>query len=171
MLKALGIESRLQLAITISLIMLIVVATLGSGGQDPPVFFIYQTLLIAITILCTIGCRGTDLRISPLFLVLVATLFSLMLISVLRIPGSHSEAFYLWYRYAFFACMFLSLAKYAMYQSPRWKKLLLGIIVAVGLAYLLRDVVMNHSDRIVGFSPFNGDYFATFLLIALAASL
>src|SRR2546430_1129320 len=111
MLKALGIDSRLQLAITLSVMMLIVAATLGSGAQAPSVFFIYQTLLIAISILCTIGCRASDLRISPLFLVLVATLFSLMLISVLRIPGSHSEAFYLWNRYAFFACMFLSLAK------------------------------------------------------------
>src|ERR1041385_1236555 len=170
MLKTLGIESRLQLGITLCVVGLIVVTTLGSGGGAPPVFFLYRTLLLCIAVLCAIATRQSTLRISPLFICLIATLFLLMAMSVLRIPGSHFDASYLWYRYAFFACAFLSLAAYARYQPARWKGLLLGSVMLVGLVYLLPDLV-RRQDRIYGFSLINGDYFATYLLIGLAISI
>src|SRR5207249_5703149 len=78
MLQHLGIESRLQLAITLCVAALIIVTTLGTSGGAPVVFFIYRTLLISIAILCTIGSRRADLRISAMFLAWVTVLFLLM---------------------------------------------------------------------------------------------
>jgi O-antigen ligase len=170
MLKKLGIETPLQLAIAVSVIALIVITTFGSSGGAPAIFFTYRTLLLCITVLCGIGSRRSDSRISRAFMLPVAVLFLLMLASVLRIPGSHFEGYYLWYRYAFFTCAFLSLANYARYQSARWKALVLGAAPAVALAYLLPDLVRRH-DRVYGFSLINGDYFGTYLLIGVAASL
>src|SRR5439155_250286 len=135
------IESRLQLAITLCVAALIIVTTLGNSGGAPVVFFIYRTLLMSIAILCTIGSRRADLRISAMFLAWVTVLFLLMLISVIRIPGSHFEGSYLWYRYAFFAWAFLSLANYARYQSAGWKAVFLLTIVAVGLVHLAPGLV------------------------------
>src|SRR5579864_7375973 len=155
MLKHWGIESPLQLAITLCIIALVVITTTGSSGGAPIVFFTYRSLLLCIAILSAIGSRQSESRISRGFLFCVAVLFLLMLASVLRIPGSHFEGFYLWYRYAFFACAFLNLAHYARYQSPRWKGLLLGTIILVGVAYLLPDLVRRH-DRVYGFSLING---------------
>ena len=153
MLQQLGIESRLQLAITLCVAALIIVTTLGTSGGAPVVFFIYRTLLISIAILCTIGSRRADLRISAMFLAWVTVLFLLMLISVIRIPGSHFEGSYLWYRYAFFAWAFLSLANYARYQSAGWKAVFLLTIVAVGLVHLAPDLARR--GPVVGFSPNN----------------
>ena len=169
MLQQLGIESRLQLAITLCVAALIIVTTLGTSGGAPVVFFIYRTLLISIGILCTIGSRRADLRISAMFLAWVTVLFLLMLISVIRIPGSHFEGSYLWYRYAFFAWAFLSLANYARYQSAGWKAVFLLTIVAVGLVHLAPDLARR--GPVVGFSPNNADYFATFLLIGVAVNV
>ncbi len=169
MLQQLGIESRLQLAITLCVAALIIVTTLGTSGGAPVVFFIYRTLLISIAILCTIGSRRADLRISAMFLAWVTVLFLLMLISVIRIPGSHFEGSYLWYRYAFFAWAFLSLANYARYQSAGWKAVFLLTIVAVGLVHLAPDLARR--GPVVGFSPNNADYFATFLLIGVAVNV
>jgi putative inorganic carbon (HCO3(-)) transporter len=170
MLQKLGIDSPLQLAITVCVIGLVIITTLGSSGGAPPIFFLYRTLLLGIGILCAIGCRRSDWRIAPTFIVLITTLLLLMLASVLGIPGSHFEGFYLWYRYAFFAFAFINLANYARYQSARWKALLLGTVVMVGAAYLVPDLITRH-DRVYGFSLINGDYFATYLLIGVAAGL
>src|SRR5947209_5320787 len=100
---------------------LIVITTLGNSGGAPPVFFTYRTLLLCIAILSAIGSHRSDWKISRVFVGSVAILFLLMLVSVFRIPGSHFEGFYLWYRYAFFACAFLSFAQYVRYQAPKWK--------------------------------------------------
>jgi O-antigen ligase len=93
-----------------------------------------------------------------------------MLISVWWIQGSHFEGMYLCFRYAFFACTFLSLANYTRYQSARWRGLLLGSVIAVNLGYLLPDLLLQHG-QVMGFSNNNANYFATFLLIGLAASM
>lgn len=148
---------------------LIVVTTLGGSGGAPWVFFTYRSLLILTTILSMIGSRGTEDRISPVFLGLVALVLALMLTSVLRIHGSHFEGFYLWYKYLFFACAFLSLANYSRLQPARWKALLLGTVVVVGLAHLAPDLVRWR--LVYGFSHQNSNYFGTFLLICLAATL
>ena len=170
MLSRLGIETRVQLAITICVISLIIVTTLGGSGGAPWVYFAYRTLLIAIAIFSAIGSRHADSGISRVFLGCTALVFALMLISVLRIPGSHFEGFYLWYKHVFFGLAFLSFANYARGQSARWKGVLLGSIVAVNFGYLLPDLLLKH-DQVIGFSNNNANYFATFLLIGLAASM
>jgi len=100
-LKTLGIESRLQLAITICVLALVLVTPIESGAA-PVVVLVYRSLLLAITILCGIGSWRQDLRISRVFLTLLGLALFLALISVSRIQGSHFEGLFLWYRLAFF---------------------------------------------------------------------
>jgi len=170
MLKTLGIETRLQLAITICVVALVFVSPLGGSGGAPPVFFTYRTLLLVITVLCTIGSLRQDFRISPVFLSLIAVNIVLALISVLRIPGSHFSGMYLWYRHTFFISAFLALALYSRYQSARWRGTLLGTVVFVNLIHLVPDLLLNRRP-VAGFSTNNANYFATFMLIGMAASL
>jgi len=170
MLSALGIDTRLQLALTICVVSLIVVTTLGGSGGAPWAYFTYRTLLVAIAILGAIGARAAAFRTSWSFLFGVGLLFALMLISVLRIQGSHFEGFYLWFKYAFFAAAFVNLANYARYQSARWRGFLLGVVIAMCLAHLLPDLILNRV-LVAGFSKNNPNYFATFLLIGLATSI
>src|SRR5262249_26396652 len=157
MLRAIGIESRLQLVITGCIVALIVVTTVGSSGP-PWVFFTYRTLLVFIAITTAISSWRTEFSISRTFLVGIAFAFMLMLISAFRIPGSHFEAFYLWFKYAFFAAAFVNLAKYARYQSARWRGFLIATIAAVGIAYLLPDLAL-HPGQVMGFSTNNANYF------------
>jgi O-antigen ligase/Flp pilus assembly protein TadD len=170
MLQALGIESRLQLAVTLCVITLILVTTLGGSGGAAWTFLTYRTLLAVIGILGIIGTRHKDYGISRVLLACVAITFGLMLISVLRIQGSHFEALYSWSKYALFAGAFLSLANFARYQSARWKALLVLSIVVVNFAHLLPGLVRN-SPIVAGFSTNNPNYFATFLLIGLAITV
>ena len=170
MLRKFGIETPLQLAITLCVIGLVVVTTLGGSGGAPAVFFIYRTLLLAITLLCVWGTRKADTEIARWFLALIVVLAGLMWLSVLRIQGSHFEGMYLWYKFVLFASMFLALAHYSRCQSAAWKGLLLGSVVATGAIHLIPDLLTSH-ERIAGFSRNNADYFATYLLIGVAASL
>ena len=169
-LRKFGIETPLHFAITLCVIALVVVTTLGGSGGAPPVFFIYRTLLLAITILCIWGSRKADTEIVRWFVALIVVLAGLMWLSVLRIQGSHFEGMYLWYKFVLFASMFLALAHYSRYQSAAWKGLLLGSVVATGAVHLITDLLTSH-ERIAGFSRNNADYFATYLLIGVAASL
>src|SRR5262249_17721928 len=155
---------RLQLAITLCVVGLIVVTTLGGSGGAPWAYLTYRTLLVGIAVLAAIGMHGAAFRISRVFVLGVVLLFALMLISVHRIQGSHFEAFYLWFKYAFFAAAFVNLANYARYQSARWRALLLAAIIVVCLAHLLPDLILNRVI-VAGFSKNNANYFATFLLI------
>ncbi len=170
MLKVLGIETRLQLAITICVVTLILVTPLGGSGGAASVFFAYRTLLLATIILCTIGSLRQDLRISPVFVGLIGVNIILALISLWRIEGSHFAGMYLWYRHTFFISAFLALALYSRYQSARWRGALLGAVVFCNLIHLVPDLVMNRRP-VAGFSTFNPNYFATFMLIGMAASL
>src|SRR2546426_10092578 len=71
-LRKLGVESPLQLAVILCVTSLIVVTTLGGSGGAPEIFLTYRTLLIVVAILCAIGCRSVDVQISRWFLKLVA---------------------------------------------------------------------------------------------------
>ena len=82
MLGRLGIETRLQLAITMSVVALIIVTTLGGSGGAPWVFFTYRTLLVLIAILSAIGSQKADHKIWPVFIACTFVLFALMLMSV-----------------------------------------------------------------------------------------
>jgi O-antigen ligase len=170
MLQAAGIETRFQLAITVCLVLLIAVTTLGGSGGAPWTFLTYRSLLFLIATLGIIGSRYAETGICRGFLACTGLLLTLMLVSVLRIPGSHFDGFYLWFKYVLLAAAFLSLANYARAQSARWKGVVLGTIVLLNFAYLLPDLVQN-SRLVAGFSKNNANYFATFLLIGLAISL
>jgi len=161
---------RLDLAITACLFSILIITTLGGSGGAPWVFLTYRTLLVVIAVLGAIGTRHSEFRISRVFLACTAILFALMLTSIERIPGSHFEAFYLWFKYAFFASAFFNLAHYARYQSSRWRGFLLATIVVVNLTHLIPDLIWN-LPIVAGFSRNNPNYFATFLLIGLAISI
>ena len=165
----LGIETRLQLAITICIIALVIATTLGGSGSATWVFILYRTLLPAITVLSVIGCWNQDTRLCRVYLACTSVLFGLMLVSVLRIQGSHFDGFYLWFKYVFFAAAFLPLAHYTRYQSARWKALLLGMVVGIAIVYLVPDLLWKH-DQVAGFSRTNANYFGTYLLIGLAGT-
>src|SRR5439155_10733414 len=76
----------------------------------------------------------------------------------------------LWYRHTFFISAFLALALYSRYQSARWRGTLLGTVVFVNLIHLVPDLLLNRRP-VAGFSTNNANYFATFMLIGMAASL
>jgi O-antigen ligase len=170
MLKRLGIENNLQLALTLCVLALLIVTTFGNNGGAPLVFSAYRTLMVVVAILCLLGCRRADERIHPMLLAGVGVVLALMLISVLRIPGSQFEGRYFWYKYVLLACAFLGLAKYSRYQSAKWKGLLLCAIPLLGIAHMSRELI-SMPYQFVGFSPVNSDYFGTYLLIGLAASM
>src|SRR6185295_16944699 len=139
-------------------------------GGATPVFFIYRTLLLAITILCIIGCRTSDRRIAPSIIAMTGVALALMLISFLRLPGSHFEGFYLWYKHAFFIAAFLTLAWYSRSQPFRWKATILAAVVILNVGHLLPDLV-RYNQPFSGFSTNNVNYFGTFLLTGLAATM
>ena len=170
LLNRFGIQNRLQLAITTCVISLIVITTLGGSGGATPVFFIYRTLLLVITILCIVACRNQELRIAPALLAAVYIALALMLVSMLRIPGSHFEGFYLWYKHAFFIAAFLALAWYSRSQPFRWKATILATVVVLNVAHLVPDLV-RYNQPFGGFSTNNVNYFGTFLLTGLAATM
>ena len=116
LLNRFGIQDRLQFAIAAGVISLMLLTTLGGSGGATPVFFIYRTLLLLITILCIVACRHQQLRIAPALLAAVYVALALMLISMLRARGSHFDGFYLWYKHAFFLAAFLGLAGIAVHN-------------------------------------------------------
>src|SRR5262245_3005906 len=166
----LGIQNRLQLAITTCVISLIVITTLGGSGGATPVFFIHRTLLLVITILCVVACRNQELRMAPALLGTLYIGLALMLISVLLIRGSHFEGFYLWYRYSFFLAAFLALAWYSRSQPFRWKATILTAVLVLNVVHLIPDLV-RYNQPFGGFSTNNVNYFGTFLLTGLAAAM
>jgi hypothetical protein len=163
-------SDRLQFAIAAGVISLILLTTLGGSGGATPVFFIYRTLLLLITILCIVACRHQQLRIAPALLAAVYVALALMLISMLRIRGSHFEGFYLWYKHAFFMAAFLGLAWYSRSQPFRWKATILTAVVVLNVIHLVPDLV-RYNQPFGGFSTNNVNYFGTFLLTGLAATM
>src|ERR1051325_8893240 len=93
-----GIETRVQFAIAVCVISLVIVTTVGGSGGTTPVFFIFRSLLLAITILCVVACRNEELRIAPLLLAAVAVALALMLVSMLRGFGCQLEGVYVWFK-------------------------------------------------------------------------
>src|SRR5262249_16805144 len=133
-------------------------------------FFLYRTLLVATTLLCAFASRKRDLAASNLFLRLIGAWVALTLISIARIQGSHFDAFSIFYTHVLFIAACLTLSQFNRDASARWKGVLLALLVAVNVAHLLPDLIRAHRP-IAGFSLNNPDYFGTFMLIGLAASL
>src|SRR6516162_8933965 len=109
MLNRIGIENKLQFTITLCVLAMLVVTTLGNSGGAPWVFFAYRTLLMVVVLLSAAGCRQAGERIHPMFLAATGVVLALMLVSVLDIRGSQFEGRYFWYKYIFLACGFLGL--------------------------------------------------------------
>jgi len=164
-----GIESPLQLAITICVGCLIVVPTLADPSTAL-VFVATQSLMVLLAILCLLGSRDYDKRISTTFLGFLAIWVLLALISIGRMPGSHFDALLIFYRHVFSIGALLSLAYYNQRSSARWKATILAVLIAVSLGHLLPELIRPHRP-VAGFSHYNPDYFGTFLLIGLAASM
>jgi O-antigen ligase len=169
-LSRLGIQTKLQFAIALCVTSLVILTTMGGSGGATWVFFTYRTLLVMITVLCIVGCRDEDQRIAPFVLIAVVAGFALMLVSVLQIPGSHFEGFYLWYKHAFFMAAFLALAWYSRMQSARWKAVIVAAVIAVNVSHLVPDMI-RYRQPFAGFSANNVNYFGTFLLTGLAGSM
>lgn len=168
-LKTLGIETGLQALVLLAAMTLVLITPLGGSGGAPTVFFIYRSTLLLLIILCAIGCKSMDFRIHRTFMALLIAAFTLMFLSVLRVEGSRFVAFYLLYRHTFFIGAFVGLACYARYQSAAWKGTLLGTVVASCLGHLIPELTKH--GQIAGFSTNNANYFGTYLLVGLAASL
>ena len=159
-----------QLAITICVMALIIVTTLGGSGGAPWVFFTYRTLLLFIAILGAIGSWRADQRIRPIFLGGTGLVLTLMLVAFSGSAGLILRVCTFGTSTRSFTCAFLGLANYARNQSAKWKGLLLAIIVVVDLSHLLPDLILRRA-QVVGFSHNNANYFATFLLIGLAVAI
>ena len=131
-----GIESPLQLAITICVVCLIVVPTLADPSTAL-VFVATQSLMVLLAILCLLGSRDYDKRISTAFLGFLAIWVLLALISIGRISGSHFEALLIFYRHVFSIGALLSLAYYNQRSSARRKATILVVLIAASLGHLL----------------------------------
>src|SRR5262245_3786530 len=169
MLRKIGIESWLQFGITICVVLLIVVPTLNEPSAAA-VFFGYRTLLVVISILTVIGSRRNAETISLSFLGLLSGWAILSIISIAGIPGSHFDALSIFYRHLLFFVAFLCLAHYNRSLSARWKGSVLVVFVALNLAHLVPALIREHRP-VAGFSAYNPNYFGTFLLIGLAATV
>jgi len=167
--KKIGIENWAQFGIAICVVLLIVVPTLNEPSATA-VFFAYRTLLVAVSIFVVIVSRRKAETISVSFLGLLSGWAVLSLISMARIPGSHFDALSIFYRYLLFIVAFLSLAYYNRSLSARWKGSLLAILVALSLVQVLPELLREHRP-IAGFSAYNPNYFGTFLLVGLAATV
>ena len=166
MLERLGIKDRRELVVFLSLILLVALTPAGNEASHPLVLGIYRTLIIVI-----VGCyawsdRSRLPRLSPLFLGGVMALGTIMLISILRWPGSLFESAYLFYENILFIIAFIVLAHGAAGRSPAWKHAILGAVVLINVGYLAGALMIEKRPL---FGPFvNPNYLASFLLPGLA---
>jgi O-antigen ligase len=168
-LKRIGFEDWIQPAITLCAFLLILVPTLKDPSTSA-VFLTYRTLLIAIVTLSAIASHRRSDSISKIFLGFLSVWAVLSLVSIARIAGPHFDALSIFYRYLLFILGFLALAFYNRNVSARWKGILLAGVIVVDLAHLAPDLIRAQRP-VAGFSSFNANYFGTFLLIGLAASI
>jgi hypothetical protein len=162
MLERLGIKDRREFVVFLSLILLVALTPAGKEASHPLVLGIYRTLIIVI-----VGCyawsdRSRLPRLSPLFLGGVMALGTIMLISILRWPGSLFESAYLFYENILFIIAFIVLAHGATGRSPAWKHAILGAVVLINVGYVAGALMIEKRPL---FGPFvNPNYLASFLL-------
>jgi len=166
MLERLGIRDRHELVVFLSLILLVALTPAGKEASHPLVLGIYRTLLVVI-----IGCyawkdRSRLPRLSPLFLGGVVVLATIMLISILRWPGSLFESAYLFYENILFITAFIVLAHGTMGRNRTWKQAILGAVVLINVGYIAGALMIGKRPL---FGPFvNPNYLASFVLPGLA---
>jgi O-antigen ligase len=167
MLERLGIKDRNDLVTFISLVLLVALTPTGKEATHPIVFLIYRTLLLVIIASYFAWANRSRLpRLSPGFVMGVTAVAGLMLVSILRWPGSLFESFYLFYENILFAVAFIALAHSAVGRSSAWKNGVLGAVVLIEVAYIAGSLVIG-TRPIIG--PFvNPNYLASFVLPGLA---
>jgi len=167
MLKRLGIESRLDLTIFLSLILLVAVAPLGSEATNPIILGIYRTLLLFITVAAAVRTRPYRLlQVCYLFLGAAAVVVIAMYASVVLRSGSHFDGIYNFYQNALFLAAFISLASFHRTRTPQWKGAILGLVVLVNLGHLSAAWMLG--DRPLRGPFVNPNYFASYLVVGFA---
>src|SRR5438045_9792575 len=108
MLKRLDVESRLDLAIFLSLILLVAISPLGNEATHPIVLGSYRTLLLILILASIFRARQFQLpQISFLFMGAAGLGVLAMYASAVLRTGSHFEGVANFYRDALFMAAFI----------------------------------------------------------------
>ena len=165
MLERLGIHGPKELAVFLSLILLVALTPMGKEATHPLVLLIYRTLLFVI-----VGCyawsdRSNLPRLSVRFLGGVIAAAAIMLISMLRWPGSLFESWYLFYEDILLGAAFIALAHSAIGRPAKWKHSVLGAVVLINIGYIAGTLIIGKRPLL---GPFvNPNYLASFVLPGL----
>jgi O-antigen ligase len=166
MLERLGVKNGKDLAVFLSLILLVALTPLGKEASHPLVLVTYRTLLFII-----VGCyawseRSRLPRLSVPFLLGVVAVAAVMFISLLRWPGALFESAYLFYEKVLFMSAFVTLAHSAIGRPAAWKNAVLASVVVIDVAYIAAAFIIEKRPLL---GPFvNPNYFASFVLPGLA---
>jgi O-antigen ligase len=166
MLERLGIRDRQELVVFLCLILLVVITPAGKEASHPVLMAIYRTLLFVV-----IGCylwkdRSKLPHLSAHFLGAVIAVITVMMLSILRWPGSLFESAYLFYENILFITAFIALAHSAVERASAWKHAILGAVVLTDVAYIGGALVIGERPLL---GPFvNPNYLASFVLPGLA---
>lgn len=169
MLKLMGVENRLDLAIWISLALLVAIAPLGNEATHPLVLGLYRTLLLFLTFSTAFRTRQSGLLpVCYYFLSAIALVLAGMYGSVVLRSGSHFEGVYIFYQNALFLAAFLALASFNRTRTPEWKNAVLGIVVVIDLVYLAAAWFVRVKGTPLEGTFVNPNYFASYLVVGFA---
>jgi len=151
----------------IGVVLLGAITPLGNEATHPVVLGIYRTLLLSIIAGYLLWADRSQLRpVSAYFSMGVAAAALLMVLSILRSPGSHVEGFYYFFQNGLFGAALLALAHTSSARPDRWKRGVLAAVVGVNVVYVIGAMVAP-GRPLAG--PFvNANYFASYLLPGLA---
>ena len=167
MLERFGITDRRELAVLACLVLLVAVTPAGKEATHPVVLFIYRTLLLGIVAAYAAWTDRSKLRrLCPYFIGAVAAILGIMIVSILRWPGSFVEGFYSFYTSALFIAAFIALAHAGTARPAGWKHAILVSVVLIDVGYLA--AALTSDSRIVQGPFVNPNYLASFLLPGLA---
>ena len=171
MMKRLGIETGLDGALFLSLIILIAVSPLGNEATHPIILGLYRILLFIIIVAAAVRTRQLGLpQVSLPFRAALALVLLAMYASVVLRPGAHFEGIYTFYENALFLAAFVVLAGFNRSRSTSWKNAVLCLLVIIELLHLAAAWLMTSST---GARPLlgtfvNPNYFASYLLVGFS---
>src|SRR5262245_36230013 len=111
MLSRLGIVSRSDLIVFLSILALVGVTPLGSEATHPVVMAVYRTLLLGLLVHYVIKMKeSSPTRLSRYFVGSVVAVAAAMLASMALRPGSHFEGMYAFYEKTLFFLSLIALA-------------------------------------------------------------
>ncbi|HET9943778.1 MAG TPA: O-antigen ligase family protein [Terriglobia bacterium] len=150
----------------VSLILLVALTPAGGEASHPLGLGIYRTLLFGILGVYYWKERPHLPRLSPLFMGGVIAVAAIMLISLLRWPGSLFESAYLFYENVLFIAAFIALSHSAIRRPAAWKHAILGAVVLINVAYIAGTLIIGKRPLLGTFV--NPNYLASFVLPGLA---